>query len=348
VEATITVAASTEADARAACSNDGGCEALFARRKTAQPAAARLGDLRGGGAMRRTWLTFGVAFGLTAAVVAAQILVAGTGPAAAATGIELVVVSGGHNSDDKRAIARCPVGKQVLGGGGRVLDGEGFVVLAWAAPDPDLGGFQAIGREVPGGYGAAWEVVAYAICAAPIDGLQYVAARAQSAPGGRHVEATASCPAGKRVVGAGGRVGPTLDYGESIAGESLQWIQPFDEGDAGYVVASATYDENVANPYGFWVWAYAVCAFPPPGYELRSTLAPADGSPHTGRLLQVSTRCTPGKKVLGAGLGGFNFHGTARVDEVFPAADLGGAWVVARQPAASNPLWLVAWAICAD
>ena len=282
-----------------------------------------------------------VAVGTLGVLVAAQVVVIGSGTAAAVSGIQVVVASSGYDSDaSKGASARCPAGKNVLGGGGRVFDGEGHVRLS--GMNPTLDTYRVIATEVLGGYDSAWEVEAYAICGTPLPGLEYVSAQSYAPSDANYAEAMAICPEGKRVVGVGGSVG----WPDLIGNESLQWIMPYDPT---YVLVTVGRDTTLNSTLIMPVVANAVCAYPPAGYEIRFAVVPPAGSaPYTGRMLQVSTQCPAGKTVLGAGLGGFNFYGSARVDGVFPTPDLGTVWTAARQPTASNPFRLGAWAICAD
>src|SRR5688572_2742846 len=66
--------------------------------------------------MRRMWL----AAVTVAVLVAAQVVVVGSGTAAALAGVEMVVARSRANSDSLKVVsARCPLGKEVLGGRSR-------------------------------------------------------------------------------------------------------------------------------------------------------------------------------------------------------------------------------------
>jgi hypothetical protein len=292
--------------------------------------------------MRRMWRVAAT----VAVLVAAQVAVVGSGTAAASAGVEMVVARSATDSDSLKVVsARCPLGKKVLGGGGRIFDGEGFVTLARLVPDSDHNQYLVWAVEDFYGYDADWDVEAYAICGETLPGLEYVSASTFAEPGSTYVEVTATCPAGKRAVGAGGMIG----LGDFLAGASFQGILPFEYSNGGNVVARSKYDERLNNPLGFPLVAMAVCAYPPPGYEIRYVTMPqANTAPYGRRLLQASAPCSPGKKVLGAGLGGADGYGTARLDAMFPAWDRGGAAVVARQPSTDHPFLLSAAAICAN
>jgi hypothetical protein len=231
----------------------------------------------------------------------------------------------------KGAYAICPAGEKLYGGGGRVVDGDGYVRLTEMFPLNE--GIYAIeAREVSGGYGGAWEVHAYAICGTPqniqiVEGWNNVG---QATYG----EVSLSCPQGTWATGVGGRV---------INGGSLQWMRPYDYAGYGAVVVAGV-KEAVPVQSGFTVVGYAICTAEPAGYEITVTGTQL----YSGRTLQISTQCPGGKLVLGTGLTKTDPNGTSRVDAVFPTFDRTTVWATTRQPDATNPIGLGAWAICAD
>jgi len=304
------------------------------------------------------WGLAAIATALVVALLGVDVLRAR--PAGAAAGNQLVVARSGYNSNShKGAVAYCPIGKRVLGGGGRVADGDGYVALTELTPITGgvVDGFQAVANEVPGGYVGLWDVHAYAICGDLVSGLQRVSASGDAPANATAHQVTVECPSGKKVIGLGGAVTGT--------GNTFQWIRPYDHGSHGSVVVSGVHDATTTREPEFRVTAYAICGNPPPGYEIQAvgTLA------YTGRYLQTSIRCTNSKFAFGAGLTKSDPQGVSHVDEMFPGeaphggsqpAPTGGAggaaggrgpfvvWTGSRQPGTANPIHLGAWAICAD
>ena len=74
------------------------------------------------------------------------------------------------SSTSKTVTARCPAGKQVLGGGGTVTGGRGQVVLERLQPVQATTGdrFVVGAREDGTGYSGSWRLTAYALCANPL------------------------------------------------------------------------------------------------------------------------------------------------------------------------------------
>ncbi|PZS25477.1 MAG: hypothetical protein DLM59_20115 [Pseudonocardiales bacterium] len=88
----------------------------------------------------------------------------------------------------KTAVALCPAGTDVIGGGGPV-NGAQHVVIA----------------EDQVGTNQSWAVQAYAACSSPVAGLQIVSVTGDAGSSGFQAK-RADCPAGKSALGAGGRI----------------------------------------------------------------------------------------------------------------------------------------------
>jgi hypothetical protein len=236
----------------------------------------------------------------------------------------------------------------VLGGGGKITDGFGRVILDGMKPLATTPNAYWVGAtEVDHGYygdfTGNWKVTAYAICADPQPFVQIVRARASViTPYEREREAVVRCPAGKKVVGTGAEVSP--------AGKtSIQWIRPDTSGD--FVTVRAVAD-SAALPLksmsSVVVDAFAVCApVPLHGYEVVST------GGHQGRTFAQyqDTRCTGDRKAYAAGLTKFDELGRGHIVDVHFHADLGGVRVLGQNPSppvASGPWAVGAWAICGD
>jgi hypothetical protein len=148
--------------------------------------------------------------------------------------------------------------------------------------------------------------------------------------------ATATCPPGKRVLGAGGEL-------DGLGQVVMDDMTPSKDLTSVRVVGHEDDDGTTAN----WsVTAYAVCGSAPPGLELK----PATSEPFDSLSVKSAfATCSPGKQVLGAGgeiTGGL---GEVVMDHIFPERDLTRVNVVAREDDnRTTANWSVtAYAICA-
>lgn len=85
--------------------------------------------------------------------------------------VSYVTTASASNTSEstKTATASCPTGKQVVGGGAKVIGGDKLVALTQSAPTTPTSegkrtGWAAVARETEAGI-IAWSVEAYAICA---------------------------------------------------------------------------------------------------------------------------------------------------------------------------------------
>jgi hypothetical protein len=199
-------------------------------------------------------------------------------------GLTLVTAASPSDSaSGKEALAQCPSGTRVLGGGGFV-EGAGrqvHLIRLQALGSSDR--FAAAAAE-NGAYAADWRVHAYAICARSPAGLEYVSfqsARDSSA----FKQARARCSPGKRVVSAGARI---------HGGDGNVVLLRFTPGQD-IVEVEAVEDEG--GHAGDWmVWAHAVCADPLPGIELVVSTTPPDSDDVANGAV-----CPAGKQLHGFG-----------------------------------------------
>lgn len=236
-------------------------------------------------------------------------------PAAAVPGLTLVTaVSPLDSASSKEALAQCPSGTRVLGGGGYIEGGDRQVhfIRLQALGSSDR---FAAGAAENGAYPANWRVYAYGICGRAPAGLEYVSFQS---PRNSHAykQVYANCSPGKRVVSAGARV-----YG----GNGDVVLQRFTPGQD-LVEVEAREDEDGYN--GAWmVWAHAVCADPLPGWELVVSTTPSNSNDKVNNVL-----CPAGKRLHGMGSA---VNGTSAPDAgqaihtaVIPSAPLTGATTI--------------------
>ncbi|GIH04366.1 hypothetical protein Rhe02_24330 [Rhizocola hellebori] len=189
------------------------------------------------------------------------------------------------STQTKEALAQCPAGTRVLGGGGTINGGGGNVHFIRLQALGSTDRFAAAAME-DGNYPGSWSVTAWAICGQQPAGLTYVSFVSPDNPD-EHKDAAVECPDGTvaishgvRVVGSTGHVviggfGPLAPTGTK---------------------ANATEDQH-GEPADWDLWAHAVCASSLPGQQLVwADDIPADSNPDI-----VTVNCPTGKRVHGLG-----------------------------------------------
>lgn len=231
----------------------------------------------------------------------------------------------------------CPGPRKITGGGGDLTGGFGRVTLNHTVPEP-LGDtyWFAGGEEDPGGGLPGWSLRSYVICASALPGHSLEQAGSpndNSSP----KTATVSCPAGKRVVGAGGR---TANGDGHVA---LEGIVP----NAALTAVTATAAEDPDGFDGNWVVvAYAVCADRPAGLQRVSASSPPDSE----EINYATAPCPAGKNLLGTGVELVDADGRVALDDLRPNALLTSNTVTGIENRFHHPGdWsITAHAICAS
>jgi hypothetical protein len=158
-------------------------------------------------------------------------------------GLQIVTATSLFNSNNKSVTATCPAGKNTIGTGAELTGARGDVVIDFLRPTATT--VIAGGTEI-GNSPRNWNVRAYAICANPLPGLEIVTKG--SAINSDNKFATAICPAGKVVTGAGAEIGGAVN------GVVIDDLRPT----ATTVTATAFEHGNVAP--NWFILAYAICA----------------------------------------------------------------------------------------
>ena len=122
------------------------------------------------------------------------------------------------NWSNKSVTATCPAGKKVIGSGFDTSAGNGQVVIDDVRPDAALSGVTVQGLEIPSDYASPWGITAYAVCATPPAGLERVASSSTLTSSAKSV--TASCPAGKSLIGWGSDINAGVGKVGSSQGSS--------------------------------------------------------------------------------------------------------------------------------
>ena len=288
-------------------------------------------DPSGGSEARRRRSAVAVALGGGAALLA---LVFTTAASAAVPGLERVATTSEFNPENVKVNgAPCPVGKRLLGGGGDIFGGLGQVEMDRLRPGPL--GLTVIANEDEDGTDDNWMVHTYSICADPIPGLEIVAATGPSNSNNKHM--TAACPAGKRLVGAGGEI---------VGEESLVVMNDLiPNPELTKVVVRGVENQN-GTADDWLVRAYAICANPLAGLELVTGASANNSEPAKSGLAS----CPAGKRVLGAGAEIIGGLGQVVLDDMIPSAGLTSVTVTGRedQDGTAEDWRARAYAICAN
>lgn len=275
-----------------------------------------------------------------AALTGAGALVAVAGPASAGVGLTVVTaVSAEHGSENfKGANAVCPAGTAILGGGADIVGGGHGVQLGGLTPAPagmPANSMWATANEDALGYAGSWHIAAWAICGSGVTGHEIVHASATGPVNSASASVTATCPAGKKVIGAGGRSAGKPSYVLDTIGVSSGLDS----------VHAQTYAAESPTPgTAPLAEAYAICVNPVPGQQLVSA---SSGLNSADKTLSVS--CPSGKRLHGTGGGMSGARGQAHLDMLSPNGN-GAARIDAREDATGHGgNWKTdVYAICAS
>lgn len=278
---------------------------------------------------------------LSAALLAGVVAPVAIGtPASAVTGLVVVTTTSPErgSEDFKGANAVCPSGTKILGGGADIVNGGHSVQLGGLNPAPlglPANSMWATANEDVPGYTGSWYIKAWAICASGVTGHQIVQASSAEPAGSTFAYATATCPAGKKVIGAGGRSASKPSY-------VLDTIDVAGDLSSVYVETAAA--ESPAPGTAPLAEAYAICIDPVPGQQLVTA---SSGFTSADKTLSVS--CPSGTTLHGTGGGMTSALGQAHLDMLAPTGT-SSAKIEAREDANGySGTWKFdVYAICAS
>ena len=182
-------------------------------------------------------------------------------------GLERVTATSPFNSANKSVTASCPAGKQALSAQGEINAGSGQVVMDDMRPNPGLTGVTVQGVEDETGQAGGWSIVAHAICANTVPGLERMVVT--SALNSVDKSVAPACPQYKQLVGAG--------YDTNAGNGQVSVNSVFSPLDLENVNIGAFEDENgQAGPWS--LTGYAVCA---PTSQRVSVTSPLDSESKT-------------------------------------------------------------------
>jgi hypothetical protein len=282
------------------------------------------------------------------AAVTGAVQLAAAPPAAAVPGHTIVpAISAIDSSSTKSAIATCPAGTVILGGGGGLIwdaqhHSHSVVITRMQPVHPGNGAldyFIVTGAETAPGEAGTWWVDAKAICGTEPAG--YLLRTVNQAPSSNTSQmAQAHCPNDGVVLGVGAAV--STDSGQvglQVARASL--AETFS-----YAQAS----EDASGYLGIWyVTAYAVCVDEPAGYQIVQDPSAYEDSEADK---SAESQCPAGTEVHGAG-GSIKFNSAAGLYLtriiVDPYGDARSALAVAAEITAAAADWdfIVSQVICA-
>ena len=256
----------------------------------------------------------GAALIATMAALVAGLLLATASPAVAISGLDRYDGYSGYDDRPwKRAIATCPDGKHVIGGGAWVSDGGRKTVrLTTLLPYSPAGARDTfnVDAEAPNLQRFNWSVTAYAMCAdkTALSNYRIVPGFVESSK--TFQTAAARCPDGTVAFGAGAQVTAQPPYtapGQGQIGLQLNRTSgPLD-------ISRAAARESVAGYAGQWrLISYAVCAEP------RGTIH-AEGTVNAGA--EATDTCKTGFTHGPGGGGGLTDGGPAWLQRIYPRLD---------------------------
>jgi hypothetical protein len=275
------------------------------------------------------------------AVVLAAIgsLVVVDSPASAVSGLVVITATSAETGSQsfKGVNAVCPAGKVILGGGADIVNGGHSVQMGGIVPAPlglPANSIWATANEDAAGTSNSWYIRAWAVCGSGVTGHQIVSAIDTPPAGSTFASAFAACPAGKKVIGAGGR----------SAGKPSYVLDTVDiQGDLSGVYVETIAAESPTPGTAPVAEAFAICVDPVPGQQLVSATT---GFTSSDKSLSVT--CPSGTKVHGVGGGMTGALGQAHIDQLSPNGST-GAKIDAREDANGNSgTWMAnLYAVCA-
>lgn len=260
-------------------------------------------------------------------------------PASAVAGLVVVTSTSPERGSEsfKGANAVCPAGTKILGGGADIVGGGHGVQLGALNPAPlglPANSMWATANEDVLGYGGSWYITAWAFCASGVTGHEIVQASSAEPAGSTFASATATCPPGKKVIGAGG----------ISAGKPSFVLDTVDiTSDLNSVYVETIAAESPTPGTAPLAQAYAICIVPVPGQQL---VAASSGFTSADKSLSVS--CPFGKRLHGAGGGMTGALGQAHLDMLAPSG--ASSRIEAREDATGySGTWKVdVYAVCAN
>lgn len=260
------------------------------------------------------------------------------GPASAVANMVVVTATSAEDLGGwKAAMATCPAGTKILGGGGSTEGGGRHVHIYALVPDdngadPDTFWAGAFPHDQ---YTGPYSVTVWAVCGTGVTGHSIVAVDGPYRPGAATNQATASCPGSTKVIGLGGMAFKTPFILDSV----------YPSASLNSVTAKGSRPEWYSDPTrSIGVTAYAICVDPVPGLQLFSVPVGPDSIDKP-----IAVGCPAGATVHSVGGALTGAAGQAFFDAVTPGDALAYGYVSAREDATGYArAWTAtAYVICA-
>ena len=235
---------------------------------------------------------------------------------------------------DKSVTVTCPAGKKALSAGFDITPGNGHVLITQMRPNATLTSITARGVNDETGTPSPWYVGAYTVCGHEPAGLERVYATSPSNSVAKGV--TATCPAGKRVIGTGAEI---VNSNRQVL---LEKVLP----NAALTSVTAHAVEDETGNSGNWsVTAFAVCSSSTAGLERVPLTTGLDSSAPK----VIESPCSLGNGLVGMGGEISSANGQVVMDALFPNLAVDGAGLAAFEDDTGNSAaWsITAYAICA-
>lgn len=162
--------------------------------------------------------------------------------AAPIPGLITVSAFSATDSSNKQVTATCPAGTRLFASGWNLTDSGGQVMLNQVAQAADLSGVSITGMEDQDGYGTAWRLTTYGICAQWLPGLALTTATSSIDSADKSVLLV--CGPGQRRLTAGWSL---IGSGSSPAGQVL--AQPGSSGTNWYELVAIEDDDGFTGSW---------------------------------------------------------------------------------------------------
>ncbi len=250
----------------------------------------------------------------------------------------------------KSAVAKCPAGKKVVGGGGWTMEETSTapdrLTLTQLEPKDDVDGlgtdgYIASAAETSPGVSGNWWVQAYVFCADAISvSGWHINADFTDTTSDPRQQMAVGCdnPATQRVIGTGARIAVSAGFEGQVV---LQVARASGPGD---ITRAQSHEDADGYTGTHWLGAYAICMNTPQGYSV----ATGESTERLSETHKIAFAGCGGKQLLSAGAAITDVApGNVSLQVVFPGSNV-EAFAVENTPTSLNWDFIIARGICVD